>query len=223
MKPDITPGRQYSRRWFLRAVLATAAGLTAERTAEAMAYWAADVPLARPEGWARYPDSGWLEKSHPDRPALLDTDTGHQKYLEYYFLHEETVRNVLRKAYKDLLYPPVPKRRLTLGDELKKHIGYAQAVLSERYPVPFYYSPSLANAIHLAVATMAMVYSPYISIKNVKDLLQKDNIVVNHHGIPEDESFFWLTDIHEQVPHVFPGAPGACRPGWGYTCTLCGC
>lgn len=159
--------------------------------------WISEIPPAEAETPRPRPIPGWLETQeiHQNRPAFLNTTTGHQEWLRHFFNTDPLIRAVTKKAFEELFSPENKVRNEKMGDVLKRHIGYAQEQTTGQ------------DAAHLAVITLAIVHSPYFSIKDIRNL----GIEVDHGDIPENTSIFWVTKAQNKLPHMFPAPLSDCR------------
>ncbi len=196
-----------SRRQFIASTLAFSLPLAFEldlvglnmlaKDAKALGSWISEIPPAKKEDVRPRPFPGWLEtqKIHQNRPAFLNTTTGHEEWLRHFFNTDPLIRAVTKKAFEELFSPKNNVQNEKMGDVLKRYIGYAQEQATGQ------------DSVHLAIIALAIVHSPYFSIKDIRNL----GIEVDHGDIPDYTSIFWVTKTQNKLPHMFPAPLSDCR------------
>ncbi|MBI4065211.1 hypothetical protein HY409_02490 [Candidatus Gottesmanbacteria bacterium] len=193
-----------SRREFLKGMLGGSAGaLALLYTPDGLA-WLMGEPLQEEEQEVPYPDGGWLETMVPDRAAFIKIDGGHQDYLRDMCLKNSVLRSALKPLYDDLLYLPRSSPPL-LGDVFRQHLMNAETTLIAHANtllagVEVQHAPSLENIVHVALFTMAAIYSPYLTRSDVQEILEKSDL-----QIPEaQKGSLWIDYDGYRVPRIFP-------------------
>ncbi len=166
---------------------------------------------ARSELQRSYPTPGWLETSRPKRKELLNADDGGRAYLLDMF-EQPVIRSAVKLAYADLFINK-GSRPKKLGDAFRQHMGYARISLQQNEkllnPNLSHHNPELADCMHVAFYTMALVYSPYLSPKQISELT--DN-TVNINADWSEDGLAWQEAFDSIVPHVFPVNKGKLHP-----------
>lgn len=203
-----------SRRTFLRL---GAGGVTAYLFGR----WAAHIPGPEAEEVIPYPYPGWLETRHSpfDRPALLSLPdegspllSGTAYHLRYFVLMDKTVGRAFRIAARRFAHPPTGTVRL--GDLLLEHVGIAHSVLLDEFSDHGKYLA--ANSVHVGFMTLAALYSPYFTYKEMTNHLK----IPLPFPEPKDDNLWLFSAAHGHMPHVYPAETGACTSylDWLYRC-----
>lgn len=195
--------RTLSRREFLIGMLGGSAGALALLYAPDGFAWLMGEPLQEPEQEIPYPYGGWLETMVSDRAAFIKIDGGHQDYLRDMSLKNPVLRSALKPLYDDLLYSPRSSPPL-LGDVFRQHITNAETTLVAHANtllagVEVQNAPSLENIVHVALFTMAAIYSPYLERSDVQKILGNNDLKVPD----EAKGSLWIDYDGNRVPRVF--------------------
>lgn len=199
-EPDFERFR-LSRRRFLNR-LAGFCGLAI--TAGLGASWSAEVGPVKMEAQpVDYPKPGWLETSLPDRPPFIVVDNGHKEYLRALCLGSPVLRDSLRRTY-DRIFSGEYAVRPKVGDCLEDQMEDARLAITRVFGDS---EPTTANIVHVAIATMAARFSPYITCQEAKDLGVA--IPVSKSG---GKCSILLHPVYESVlPYLFPVDPSTCH------------
>ncbi len=125
------------------------------------------------------PIPGWLETMIPafDRPPFIQLDNGHEQYLHKSSMRNPILKDILKQAYTDIFAENRTEPPL-LGDIFQKHIDYAHHTLegfartiTDRKVRDYEKKHRLENSVHIAMFTIAAVYSPYFRRNEIEKLL----------------------------------------------------
>ncbi len=159
-----------------------------------------------------FPSPGWLEyRNRQGLPPLVDgrDKDGHKNFLMHVALHDKLLNNpdwrnpgILQVALKGYFAAtPVFGHPPLLGDEFNKHLGYARAALQKEFPGR---NVSDENALHLALYSFAVVFSPYL-IRDDITSPQKLNVPISHaYWMEHDDQIPWWIKVYGKHPRVYP-------------------
>lgn len=152
-----------------------------------------------------YPRAGWLEMSVASRPAFFTLENeAHRAFVFKVCQEHPLLRSLLHDELNDLLYADAPARRPRMGEYFENHVRRALHALKAWHPSV---EPSLDNAVHVAMFTLAATLHPYLQSKEFgidtvfgvslpKDTTQKEALFTNAYM--------------RKLPVVFPVGFNAC-------------
>jgi len=169
--------------------------------------WGLGTPEAGEEKKIPYPNPGWLETRHPDRPAFIDTHDGHKELVRFFSLNDPLVKEVVRRGFESLhrdKYDDYP----FLGDVFNEHIKHAREALADSYHKGKIKGPSLTNTLHIAFLSLSATFSPYFT-RDEKDKIFGVQMPGENDG-DELKSFYHSAT---NIPTVFPIYEAECSKG----------